>query len=182
MQTNAKSKHTLILKPELRQELRNPLGTLIKGKPEETENELGDLIRKERSEHMISVGDIVSQSLLELGITPHIIIVDGKAMRQKVKLVKTEAREKITLENPAGTLTPQAWKTLDKAIVQKQPTLIIVEGEEDLLTLVAVLESPDNWTVTYGLPQEGVVVAKVNAATKHKVNLIVQAMEPLPKS
>jgi len=182
MQTNAKPKHALVLKPELRQELRNPLGTLIRGTPEETKDELRNLIQKERPEHMISIGDIASQSLLELGIKPQIVIVDGKAMRQQVKSFKTEAREKITIENPAGTLTPQAWITLDKATARKQPTLIIVEGEEDLLTLVAVLEAPDKWTVVYGQPQEGVVIVKVNATTKHKANLIVQAMEPLPKS
>ncbi len=85
MQTSAKPKHTLILKPELRQELRNPLGTLIKGTPEETEDELRNLIQKERPEHMISVGDIVSQSLLKLGITPQVVIVDSKAMRKQIR-------------------------------------------------------------------------------------------------
>ena len=182
MQEDARTKHTLVLKPELRQELRNPLGTLIKGTPEETENELRKTIQKERPQQVISVGDIVSRSLLELGVKPHIIIVDGKAMRQHVKPIKTEAQEKITIQNPAGTLTPQTWTALDKAITRKQPTMITVEGEEDLLTLVAVLEAPNNWTVVYGLPQEGVVIVKVNATTKHKANLIVQAMEPLPKS
>jgi uncharacterized protein (UPF0218 family) len=182
MQTNARTKHTLILKPELRQELRNPLGTLIKGTPEETEDELRKLIQKERPEHMISVGDIASQALLKLGIKPQIVIVDGKAMRQQIKPIKTETREKITMENPAGTLTPQAWITLDKAIARKRPTLITVEGEEDLLTLVAVMKTPNKWTIVYGQPQEGVVIVKVNATTKHKANLIVQAMEPLPQS
>ena len=182
MRTNAKPKHALVLKPELRQELRNPLCTLIRGTPEETKDELRNLIQKERPEHMISIGDIASQSLLELGIKPQIVIVDGKAMRQQIRPVKTETRKKITIGNPAGTLTPQAWMAIEKALPQKDPTLIIVEGEEDLLTLVAVLEAPDKWTVVYGQPQEGVVIVKVNAFTKRKANLIVQAMEPLPKS
>ena len=182
MQTNAKPKHTLVLKPELRKELRNPLGTLIKGTPEKTEDELRELIRKERSEHMISVGDIVSQSLLKLGIRPQVIVLDGKAMRQQIKPIKTETRKKITIKNPAGTLTPQAWTTLEKALAQKQPALIFVEGEEDLLTLIAVLEAPENWTVVYGQPQEGIVIVKVDATAKHKANLIIQAMESLPKS
>ena len=182
MQANAKPKHTLVLKPELRQELKNPPGTLIKGTPEKTEDELREHVQKERPEHMISVGDIVSQSLLKLGIEPQVIIVDGKAMRQQIRPIKTETRKKITIENPAGTLTPQAWIALEKALAQKQPTLIIVEGEEDLLTLVAVLQAPEKWTVVYGQPQEGVVIVKVDATTKHKANLIVQAMEPLPKS
>jgi len=182
MQIDAKPKHTLALKPELRQELKNPLGTLIKGTPEGTEEELRELIQKEKPECIISVGDIVSQSLLKLGIKPQVIIVDGKAMRERVKPIKAETRKRTTVKNPAGTLTPQTWSTIEKALAQKQPALIIVEGEEDLLTLVAVLKARENSLVIYGQPQEGVVIVKVNAAARHRASLIVEAMETVPKS
>ena len=182
MRINAKPKYTLALKPELRRELRNPLGTLIKGTPEGTKEALRELIQKEKPECIISVGDIVSQSLLSLGIEPHVIIVDGKAMREQIKPIKAETRKKTTLKNPAGTLTPQTWSTIEKALAQKQPTLITVEGEEDLLTLVAVLKARENSLVIYGQPQEGVVVVKVNTTARHKACLIVEAMETVPKS
>ncbi len=175
-------RHTLILKPELRQELKNPLGTLIKGTPQQTGKELRELIRKEKTPCIISVGDIVSQALLELGIKPHVMIIDGKAMRKQIQLLEVEATNRILLNNPAGMLTPLTWVATAEALRKKDHTLIMVEGEEDLLTLVAVLEAPENALVAYGLPNEGVVVVKADAAAKRKANLIIEAMEPAPKS
>jgi uncharacterized protein (UPF0218 family) len=175
-------RHTLVLKDELRQELRNPLGTLIRGTPQQTSKELGELIRKEKTTCIISVGDVVSKSLLELGIQPHITIIDGKAMRKQIQLLEMEAKNRILLNNPARTLTPLAWVAIAEALRRKDHTVIMVEGEEDLLTLVAVLEAPENALVAYGLPNEGVVVAKADSGAKCKANLIIEAMEPAPKS
>jgi len=175
-------RHTLVLKDELRQELRNPLGTLIRGTPQQTGKELGELIRKEKTQCIISVGDIVSKALLELGIKPHIMIIDGKAMRKQIQLLEVEARNRILLNNPAGTLTPLTWVATAEALRRKDHTVIIVEGEEDLLTLVAVLEAPEDALVAYGLPNEGVVVARADSTAKCKANLIIEAMEPAPKS
>jgi uncharacterized protein (UPF0218 family) len=179
---NIAPKHALILKKELRQELRNPLGTLIKGSPQQTGNELGELIRKEKTPCIISVGDIVSKALLELGIKPHIMIIDGKALRKQIQLLDVEAKNRILLKNPAGMLTPLTWVATAEALHRKTPTLIMVEGEEDLLTLVAVLEAPENALVAYGLPNEGVVVVKVDSTAKQKASLIIEAMESAPKS
>ena len=58
----------------------------------------------------------------------------------------------------------------------------MVAGEEDLLTIVAVLKACENSLVVYGQPQQGVVVVKVDATSKHKAGLIVEAMEIMPKS
>ena len=124
----------------------------------------------------------MSQALLELGIKPHVMIIDGKAMRKQTKLPKAEPYNKISVHNPAGMLTPQAWVAMEKALSQKEPTLIMVDGEEDLLTLVAVLKAPENALVAYGQPNEGVVIVKTDATAKHKANLIIEAMEPVPKS
>jgi uncharacterized protein (UPF0218 family) len=88
----------------------------------------------------------------------------------------------ILLKNPAGTLTPLTWVATAEALHRKDPTLIMVEGEEDLLTLVAVLEAPENALVAYGLPNEGVVVVKVDSTAKQKAGLIIEAMEFAPKS
>jgi uncharacterized protein (UPF0218 family) len=175
-------KHALILKPELRQELKNPLGKLIKGTPQQTGRELKELVRKEKAPCIISVGDIVSKALLKLGIRPHVMIIDGKAMRKQTQLLDVEARNRILLRNPAGMLTPLTWIATTEALRKKASTLIMVEGEEDLLTLVAVLEAPENALVAYGLPNEGVVVVKADATAKRKANLIIEAMEPVPKS
>ena len=124
----------------------------------------------------------MSQALLELDIKPHVMIIDGKAMRKQIQLLEVEARNRILLKNPAGMLMPLTWVATAEALRRKAPTLIMVDGEEDLLTLVAVLEAPENALVAYGLPNEGVVVVKADATAKRKANLIIEAMEPAPKS
>ena len=55
---------------------------------------------------------------------------------------------------------------------------MLVDGEEDLFTLIAVLQAPENTLVIYGQPFTGVVVVPVNAQTKKKAQLIVDAMQP----
>lgn len=175
-------KQTLALTPRLRQELKNPLGILFKGTPEETMKELNRLVLKEKPPCIISVGDIVSQNMLKHGIQSQVIIVDNRVMRKRSKPINAGIRKKIDVKNPAGTLTPQSWKAIERALKQIQPSQVIVEGEEDLLTLVAVLTAPDNSVVVYGQPQEGVVAVKANKTTKEKVAKIVDSMEPIPKS
>lgn len=177
-----KTKYTLVLKPELRQELRNPLGILIKGTPQKAIEQLEDLISKEKPRLIISVGDVVSQNMLKHGIQPNIVIVDGKVMREKTKPINAKIGKKVVVQNPAATITPQSWVAVKEAVGQETPTLIAIEGEEDLLTLVAVLEAPKNSLVIYGQPREGIVAVKVDEAARNKVKLIINAMETLPKS
>jgi uncharacterized protein (UPF0218 family) len=131
---------------------------------------------------VISVGDVVSRNMLEAGIQPRILIVDGKVMREQTEAIKTPDRRRISVENPAGAIVPQTWSVVDDALKQRTPMIVTVEGEEDMLTLVAVLKAPMNSLVVYGQPNEGVVAVIVNDATRHKVNLIVEAMETVPKS
>lgn len=180
MKTNPKD--TLTLKPELRRELKNPLGRSIKGTPKQTMKQLSRLIQKNKPPYLISVGDVVSQNMLEAGIQPHILIVDGRVMREQTQAINAPDRRRISVENPAGAIAPQTWNIVEDALKQKTPTIITVEGEEDMLTLVAVLKAPLNSLVVYGQPNEGVVAVRVDNTAKHKVNLIVEAMETLPKS
>jgi len=58
----------------------------------------------------------------------------------------------------------------------------LVEGEEDLLTIVAVLCAPENSLVVYGQPHEGIVVVKVTEKTRETMRHIVDAMEQFSKS
>jgi len=176
------TKKTLFLTPRLHQELKKPLGTLIKGSPKETMKELSKIILKEKPECIVSVGDVVSQNMLKKGIQPQIIIVDNKVMRGGIRPIKTAISKKISVKNPAGTLTTETWVVIEQALKQRQPTQVLVEGEEDLLTLVVVLKAPENALVIYGQPHEGVVAVKVDKATRERVRQIITAMEPLPKS
>jgi len=170
---------TLILPPELRQELKNPLGQLITGSPKETMTKLKQLIKEEKPPKIISVGDVVSKNMTEHHIPTHTMIVDNKVARETIKPIKVKAETTLHVKNPAGTLTPETWTTIKEALKQKRPIRVLVDGEEDLLTLVAVSLAPENTLVVYGQPNEGVVAVKVTMETRRRVQLVIDAMQPV---
>ncbi len=53
----------------------------------------------------------------------------------------------------------------------------MVKGEEDLLTLIAVLFAPKNAFVVYGQPHSGVVVVKVTSERKARAQEFLNAMK-----
>jgi uncharacterized protein (UPF0218 family) len=170
------------LTPKLREELKAPLGLLIQGSFDETMKRLKELIKKEKPSKIISVGDSVSESMTKHGISPQVLIVDNKVMRKPIQPIAVDTDQTLHLKNPAGTLTEEAWTVIKEALKGKRQTRVLVDGEEDLLTLVAVLCAPENSLVVYGQPREGIVVVKVTEKTREMVRRIVDSMEYFSKS
>jgi len=155
---------------------------LIRGTPDETMKKLEGLVKRKKPSKIISVGDIVSESIVKRGISPQVMIVDNRVMREPIAPIFLEADQTLYLKNPPGTLTDQAWSIMQEALRHVQRTKVVVDGEEDLLTLVAVLCAPENSLVVYGQPHEGIVVVKVTEQTKEMIRRIVEAMETFSKS
>ena len=59
------------------------------------------------------------------------------------------------MNNPQGTITQEAILQSSKPLEKNEHTHIVVDGEEDLLTLIAVLYAPENSFVVYGQPYTG---------------------------
>ena len=170
------------LTPELRNELKKPQGLLIEGSLEETMEQLKEIIRKEKPSTIISVGDIVSRNMTQQGIALNVLVIDNKTMRKPIQPITVDADQTIHAENPPGAITDEAWAAIKCAIEQKGLTKVIVDGEEDLLTVVTVLSAPKNALVVYGQPQKGIVVVKVTEKTRENMRRIVAAMEKSSKS
>jgi len=51
-----------------------------------------------------------------------------------------------------------------------------VDGEEDLLAIPAILESPDNALIVYGQPSQGVVVVTASSEVKHETREMMNRM------
>jgi len=151
---------------------------LITGSPDETMTKLKQLIKDEKPPKIIAVGDVVSKNMSVHHIPIQTAIVDNKVLRKTIKPIKVRAETTLHVKNPAGTLTREAWTTIKKALKQDKPTRVLVDGEEDLFTLVAVSQAPENTLVVYGQPNQGVVAVKVNEETRRKVQLIIDAMQP----
>ncbi len=173
---------TLVLPSRLRRELKSPLGKLIMGSAEETMKKLEELVTKDRPVMIISVGDVVSENMAKHGILTNLAIVDNRVMRQLRKPVVLRVNHTIKVKNPPGTITDEAWRAVKEAIKQKQLVKIVVDGEEDLLALVALLHAPLNALVVYGQPYEGIVAIKVTQQKRQKARRIMEAMQPITKN
>ncbi|UCE44404.1 MAG: DUF359 domain-containing protein [Candidatus Bathyarchaeota archaeon] len=155
---------------------------MIKGSFNETMERLRELIDRESPSILISVGDVVSDNMIRHNIQPEISIVDNKIMRRKITPIQINASQTLRLRNPAGTLTEEAWTIMRKAFEEKTQTRVLVNGEEDLLTLIVVLCAPENSLVIYGQPQKGIVAVRVTDQKKEQVRQIIDAMEEPTKA
>jgi uncharacterized protein (UPF0218 family) len=166
----------------MRKELKKPQGVLIEGSPEKTMKRLKKLIEKEQPPSLISVGDIVSRNMIEHGFSLDVLIVDNKVMREPIQPIEVDTDYIFFAKNPPGTITDEAQTALRQALEMKGRTKVVIEGEEDLLTVITVLFAPENAFVVYGQPHVGVVVVKVTEKTKENMRHVVDVMEESSKS
>lgn len=137
--------------------------------------ELVGLVKETRPARITTVGDIVSEEAMKAGIQVNLRIIDHKTMRKPIESTTKPSNHEFSLRNPPGVITDEAFSTI-RAAMAHQEALIIVEGEEDLLTIPAVLESPYNSLVVYGQPMEGVVVITVTPRVKQEVSTMLDKM------
>lgn len=146
-----------ILPESMKEELRVPLGKLIKD---------DELIKElKNAKYIIAVGDITAITLFERGIIPNLTVVDFKTKRQFSKeiadKVKKIGEDFIKVENPAGTITMELWIAITTAYSRNKNTRIEINGEEDLAVIPCALLSPENSFLVYGLPDKGLVVMEI---------------------
>jgi len=170
------------LTPELRTKLKKPIGTLIRGSFAETMKRLKDMTEKEKPVAIISVGDTVSKNLAKNHLFPQVSIIDNRVMRKGIQPIPLTAEKTIYTRNPPGTITEEAVAAIQEALKSNCHVRIIVDGEEDLLTLIAILQGPENSFVVYGQPHEGVVVVKATPEKKAEIAEILKAMENVRKA
>ena len=166
-----------LLTNDLRVKLKSPLGTLLKGSFNGTIKEFENIVKAKRPSMIISVGDALSEALLKQGIFPKVLIVDCKVMRKPTAPLITEGYETFPLRNVAGTISDEAWAVVESAVTRDSKVKIVVEGEEDLLTLVAIISAPESAAVVYGQPCEGMVIVEVTSEKKKETQRIVEAMK-----
>ena len=156
---------TYPLPEKLRTRLAAPLGTVYSAE----EAKGPDFERLVRSAPMaITVGDRVTDTLGAMGRTPDVQVVDG-VERRVIRAVPTVPYARlIKVKNPAGMLTGDAIAGMKEAFLGKKPVRVQVEGEEDLMAMLAIAMAPVSSVVFYGQPGVGVVVVKANAIAKSR--------------
>ena len=166
----------LNLTRKLREELRAPIGELLTGDEEQTMKLLKKIVIQEKPPRIICVGDAVSRNAINAGENSWIKIIDGKEMRKETGLDDFHGNQIFLVENEPGTISYAAWEAVSE-LIRHKGSLLIVKGEEDLLTLPAILEAPNNSIVIYGQPPNaGIVVVRVNNDSKKLANSIIDNM------
>jgi uncharacterized protein (UPF0218 family) len=162
---------------ELMEKFKQPFGLLLRGTFSETMRQLKEIVDREKPARVIAVGDIVARNLHKRGINAQLSITDNKSMRRRTRPVVLESMKILHVSNPQGTITEEAMAMVKEALQSEDHTHILVDGEEDLLTLISVLYSPDGALVVYGQPHEGVVVVNVTPEKRAEVNKLLDSMK-----
>lgn len=164
-----------MLSEELRASLKRPLGKLLPGDGSDVYDEIARLISVRRPARVIFVGDAVSRSATAAALRRDILIVDNREMRTRTKPLDASERRLLRVRNEPGTISLNAWAAVEDAI-QSGNAVMVVSGEEDLLTLVAIAVAPLGSFVIYGQPGEGVVLVEVDDEARKRALCTVGAM------
>lgn len=176
----------------LRQELKKPIGYLLKGDPDNLSGvslELKKRIREIRPVMISTVGDEVTRLCNKIGIPVNLAIFDYKVKRVKIYNslsdlgFATSDNILYTIRNPAGcitqTLVDGVRRSIKDIVRDGKTRLIKILGEDDLAGVPAILLSPLGSSVLYGQPtfvpssgtsagksQEGIVLVEVTENIK----------------
>lgn len=171
------STNSYFLLPENKREyFKQPLDTLYR-----TETEILTLISDLKNDKsipkVITVGDVSTQTLVEGSLVPDLAIIDGFVQRKQSTIVDLSKFEVFEANNPAGTITIEAWNMIRRVIkIDDNKIIIKITGEEDLLVLPVISETPYNSKVLYGQPNEGIVSVTVTEEIKTKIQDLIQKM------
>jgi uncharacterized protein (UPF0218 family)/phosphopantetheine adenylyltransferase len=141
--------------------LQTPKGEVYDTKDGNPERRIVTRIQEEAPELVIAVGDVTSASLIAENYTPDVCVVDGITKRGVFE-GSFSAEIEYRIYNPAAMIFPEAWSAMNTAIHDGAKSLIVVEGEEDLMGFPAVLLAPEGSVMLYGQPDVGVVWVPVN--------------------
>jgi Uncharacterized protein conserved in archaea len=162
----------LELPSSLRQEFKSPFGPVYT----DVTQFLTDAGRP-----IIAVGDIVTYHLQTVDYTPAVAVIDGQTKRESVdetvKAALSKHNKRIDVENQPGTISIALLEALQTAAETPESVMIVVDGEEDLATLPAVLVARPGGTVVYGQPNQGMVRIAVTPETKITMSRLLKRMD-----
>lgn len=140
-----------------------------------------DEVGREAGRPLIAVGDIVTADLVEHGYVPDLSVVDGRTKRRPVTTAVANRLEDLdrTIEavNPAGVITRSLVAAVMDGLDRPGPVKLVVDGEEDLAVIPAILAAPHGATVVYGQPDEGIVVVNIDRAVHEHVTDLLACFE-----
>jgi hypothetical protein len=114
-------------------------------------------------------------------IRADLYIIDNKIMRKPIKLKKKtiNGTNAINAHNLPGMISAEAWEAVKKGIENPSISYILIDGEEDLLTLPVIKFAPEGAIVVYGQPNMGIVIVRVTEKKREEIEVLINGMEVL---
>ncbi|NIO19321.1 MAG: DUF359 domain-containing protein [Candidatus Aenigmarchaeota archaeon] len=158
-------------------ELRRVYGTLMKG----TWKEIVDKVKKEtrgKKDFIITVGDVTSYNFIENGLSPDLIIIDGKERRKRFGKKIAFRHPQIKVKNPPGHIGVELWRSVEDSLkdLKRGRRKIFVDGEEDLSVIPCVMHSPLGTNIFYGHFEKGLIWMKVNEKVKGQIKGLIETI------
>jgi len=122
------------------------------------------------------VGDRVTETAQQLGRTPEVQVVDGYERRERRAPPDIPYVRLLKAANPPGVITRAADSAVRSAVEGLKPARVLIDGEEDLLAIIAIDAAPIGSSVYYGQPGTGVVLVTVDERAKSSVGRILTSM------
>jgi uncharacterized protein (UPF0218 family) len=163
-----------MLTDKLRAELQKPFGDLCSN---------ANCAEKLRAYgKIVTVGDITTYNVVQAGIVPDVSIVDGITMSSAISIDPCVIYK---VDNPPGSISQQLCNAISSSmerIARSELVRIVVNGEEDLAVIPAVLEAPLGAAVVYGQPNKGMVIIAITKERKKKAKqLMHEILKITPK-
>ncbi|MCE4601746.1 MAG: GTP-dependent dephospho-CoA kinase family protein [Desulfurococcales archaeon] len=169
----------LSLPARIRPDFKWPRGPIYRGRVHE-------LLAHLKPITLSCIGDIVTRTCLDSGLTPTLAAIDGFTRRDLTtttnELLDRASRmgmEVYKISNPRGTVSVDAIEAVCRALRLRAPTLLLVDGEEDLLALPALACSPEGGVVVYGAPGMGAVILQVDLLRAREAQLRMLMLRPI---
>ena len=154
----------------------------VLAKPFGPVHDTGEAIRKVQGRMVLAVGDVVTQTMLDHGVLPKLMLVDGVTQRGTSTLhaldnLPSHGVKRVEVRNPPAQITHELLSAMDAGLRGKGSTLIHVIGEEDLAALPAMIMAPEGAAVCYGQPNQGVVVVIVTSVVRQRAKELLEQMD-----
>lgn len=161
----------LLLPENLRPVLREPFGQVI---PQERFQEA---FHHDPEALLVTVGDLTTWNARQLGILPHLSVIDLQVERKPFKDLMafdfpSEVPVKQITSGP-GFIASEVWDPLHEWAQTFTPTVFHVVGEDDLFVLPIILSTPVNSIILYGQPNEGIVKVTVTESLKKEIHSLL---------
>lgn len=165
----------LLLPDYLRDSLKTPLGDVF---PHEQAQQA---FEHTKDQLFVTCGDMTTMHAREQEILPDLSIIDYLVERKPFKQWEDfhfpDTITKLELKSGPGFIAPKTWDILKTWQEQPISTVILVDGEDDLMVLPVISFLPTGSLIFYGQPGEGIVRVEVTEHVKDIAYDLLQAFD-----